>query len=105
MALLWTGSGDVLEICSDDDSAETSIPVGSFGMISDTCGMSIGNTSKMLHYNSCFTSEVWFAQTDPWMIPLLAREADWDSPCNAVSLEGNGHVLVCDLVDGLLMQI
>ena len=46
MALLWTGSGDVLEICSDDDSAETSIPVGSFGMISDTCGMSIGNTSK-----------------------------------------------------------
>ena len=48
MALLWTGSGDVLEICSDDDSAETSIPIGSLGMISDTCGMSIGNTSKTL---------------------------------------------------------
>ena len=54
MALLWTGSGDVLEICSDDDSAETSIPVGSFGMISDICGMSIGNTSK----KKCYTTTV-----------------------------------------------
>ena len=43
-ALLWACSGDVLEICSDDDSADSFIP--SIGNISEFVGMIVGTLAN-----------------------------------------------------------